>query len=71
MCAALNRGMTDDPDNDDMTLYYQNEPHNTYAKWVHEICPNIYAFSYDDWNAHGGFRSCSGNELRITFCPNG
>lgn len=70
-CAALNRAMTQDPDNANSTLYYQHPPFNTYSKWVHQVCPNIYAFPYDDWQAHGGFRSCSGVELRITFCPSG
>jgi hypothetical protein len=71
MCAALNRGMTSDPDNSNAALYYQKPPFNTYSKWVHEVCPNIYGFPYDDWQSHGGFRSCNGTELRITFCPSG
>ena len=71
MCAALNRGLTSDPDNANASLYYKNGPYNTYSKWVHEVCPDIYAFSYDDWQSHGGFRACSGSELRITFCPGG
>jgi hypothetical protein len=71
LCAALNRGMTSDPDNRDSALFYQNPPYNSYAKWVHEVCPGIYAFSYDDWLEEGGFRSCRGDELRITFCPAG
>ena len=70
-CAALNRGMVGDPNNSDQSLYYRNPPYNSYTKWVHEVCPNIYAFSYDDWLAQGGFRSCTGTELRITFCPAG
>jgi hypothetical protein len=70
-CAARNRGMVGREDNPDASLYYQNPPYNTYAKWVHQVCPDIYAFSYDDWLSHGGFRACSGNELRITFCPSG
>ena len=71
MCAALNRGMVNDPDDANASLYYQHGPYNTYSKWVHSVCPNIYAFSYDDWLAQGGFRACSGDELRITFCPSG
>jgi hypothetical protein len=71
MCAALNRAMTQSPDSADASLYYRNPPFNTYAKWVHEVCPDIYAFPYDDWQSHGGFRACSGTELRITFCPSG
>jgi len=71
LCAALNRGMLDAPDDGDTSHYYVNEPYNTYAEWVHETCPGIYAFSFDDWLAQGGFRSCRGTELRITFCPQG
>jgi hypothetical protein len=70
-CAALNRGMTSDPDNGNTSLYYQRGPYNTYSKWVHQVCPNIYAFPYDDWLGQGGFRSCNGDEVRITFCPRG
>jgi hypothetical protein len=71
LCAALNRGMLDAPDDADTTKFYLNDPYNTYAKWVHDVCPGIYAFSYDDWLSQGGFRSCRGSELRITFCPAG
>jgi hypothetical protein len=72
MCAALNRGMTSAPDDPDATHYYKNPPFNTYSKWVHDVCPGIYAFSYDDWKSHGGYRSCiDGDEVRITFCPGG
>lgn len=70
LCAALNRGVTANPDHATPSDYYQVAPYNTYSKWVHEVCPDIYAFSYDDWQSQGGFRACSGNELRITFCPN-
>lgn len=70
-CAALNRAMTHAPDDPNPANFYRRTPHNTYAKWVHDVCPDIYAFSYDDWLSHGGFRACSGNELRITFCPGG
>ena len=71
LCAALNRGMTHDPDTPDASQYYLSPPYNTYAKWVHDLCPGVYAFSYDDWLGQGGFRSCVGDELRITFCPEG
>lgn len=69
LCAALNRGMLSNPDSADANAYYAAPPYNTYAKWVHEVCPGIYAFPYDDWLAQGGFRACAGTELRITFCP--
>ena len=71
-CAALNRAMTGSPDDPDATHYYKSAPFNSYSKWVHDVCPGIYAFSYDDWKGHGGYRSCTGgNEVRITFCPAG
>jgi Beta-1,3-glucanase/Ricin-type beta-trefoil lectin domain-like len=70
-CAALNRGMVSAPDDPDQSHYYVNPPYSTYSRWVHEVCPDIYAFPYDDWLGHGGFRSCSGDEVRVTFCPKG
>ena len=73
-CAALNRGMLDDPDNGKIALYYRNEPHNSYAKWVHAVCPGIYAFPYDDYGKtnESGFHACSGGtDLKIVFCPSG
>lgn len=74
-CAAVNRGMLDDPDNKDTTVYYQKPPFNTYSKWVHQVCPGIYAFAYDDYppNAEeSGFHACQGGkELEVTFCPAG
>jgi hypothetical protein len=73
-CAALNRGMLDNPDSQDATLYYKNAPFNTYAQWVHTVCPGIYAFPYDDYGNpnESGFHACSGaTELNVTFCPAG
>ena len=73
-CSALNRGMIDDPDNGDIKAYYQNAPYNTYSKWVHSVCPGIYAFPYDDYGKtnESGFHACSGGrQLNITFCPAG
>jgi hypothetical protein len=74
-CAAVNRGMLDDPDNKDTTKYYQKAPFNTYSQWVHQVCPGIYAFAYDDYppNAEeSGFHACNGGkELEVTFCPAG
>ncbi len=69
-CAALNRGMLDDPDNGDITRYYQTEPFNSYSKWVHSTCPGLYAFPYDDYGPtnESGFHSCGGGtQLNITF----
>lgn len=74
-CAALNRGMLDDPDNPDTSQYYINDPYSVYAKWVHQTCPGIYAFPYDDYPSNAGesgFHACGGGrELRVTFCPSG
>lgn len=73
-CAALNRGMLGAPDDPDASKYYQNGPHNTYAKWVHDTCPGIYAFAYDDYPANAnesGFRACKAPRLDVTFCPAG
>jgi hypothetical protein len=70
-CAALNRGMVSAPDDPDEAHYYVNPPYSTYSKWVHQVCPDIYAFPYDDWLSHGGFRNCQGDEVRVTFCPAG
>jgi hypothetical protein len=73
-CAALNRGMLAAPDSTDATHYYQSPPYNVYAKWVHDTCPNIYAFAYDDYPAgagQSGFRSCQAARLDVTFCPGG
>lgn len=69
LCAALNRGMLSDPDLKDRDAFYKNPPYNTYSAWMQCLCPGIYTFSYDDVHEQGGFRSCSGNELRITWCP--
>ncbi|HET6282399.1 MAG TPA: beta-1,3-glucanase family protein [Polyangia bacterium] len=73
-CAALNRGVIDDPENGDIAAYYQKAPYNTYSKWVHATCPGIYAFPYDDYGKtnESGFHSCvGGTQLNITFCPSG
>jgi hypothetical protein len=62
------------PDSTDATLYYQNAPFNPYAQWVHQTCPGIYAFPYDDYPStagQSGFRSCAADRLDITFCPAG
>jgi len=72
-CAAINRGMLNDPFSSDKNQYYKNGPFNTYSKWVHESCPGLYAFPYDDFPGNAGesgFHSCSGStQLNITFCP--
>ncbi len=73
-CAALNRGMVTDPDSSDSAAYYQTAPFNTYAKWVHDTCPGIHAFPYDDYPSNisqSGSRACKADRLDITFCPVG
>jgi hypothetical protein len=73
-CAALNRGMLDDPDNGTISQYYAHPPFNPYAQWVHSVCPGIYAFPYDDYGKtnESGFHACGGGrQLNITFCPRG
>jgi len=74
-CAALNRHTVGNPDSTDKSTYYQAAPYNTYSKWVHDACPGIYAFPYDDYpstSGESGFHSCTqGTELDITFCPGG
>ena len=73
-CAALNRGMLADPASTDTSKFYKTGPYNAYAKWVHETCPGIYAFAYDDYPSgagESGFRSCKADRLDVTFCPGG
>jgi Beta-1,3-glucanase len=73
-CAALNRGRPMNPDDPDASLYYSAPPYNIYAKWVHDTCPGIYAFAYDDYGKsnQSSFHDCTGGtQLDITFCPNG
>ncbi len=74
-CAALNRHTQDNPDSTDKSIYYKTAPYNTYSKWVHDVCPGIYAFAYDDYpstSGESGFHACTlGKELDITFCPKG
>jgi hypothetical protein len=73
-CAALNRGRPMNPDDPDASLYYTTPPYNIYAKWVHDTCPGIYAFAYDDYGKsnQSSFHACTGGtQLNITFCPSG
>jgi hypothetical protein len=76
LCVALNRGMVSDPVNADNSTFYRNAPHNSYAAWLHGICPGLYAFPYDDARAaEDAFHACQSNttstQLNITFCPAG
>jgi hypothetical protein len=70
-CAIANRGVVGASDPGDPCAFYLDGAYNTYARWVHERCPQIYAFPYDDSADQGGFRQCPTRELRITWCPGG
>ena len=74
-CAALNRGVLGAPGpNTPPSAFYQNPPYNPYAAWVHNRCPGIYAFPYDDYGAsnQSSDHTCAGaTQLDITFCPRG
>jgi hypothetical protein len=72
-CSALNRGVMNDP-NAAASSFYQSPPFNTYSQWVHNQCPGIYAFPYDDYGSsnQSSDHTCSGaTQLNITFCPKG
>jgi glycosyl hydrolase family 64 (putative beta-1,3-glucanase) len=70
-CAVVNRGVVSEAEPQDICQFYVNPPFNTYARWVHERCPEIYAFPYDDAADQGGYHQCATDELRITWCPGG
>jgi len=69
-CAIVNRGVPA-ASASNSCAYYKNPPFNTYAKWVHDKCPMIYAFPYDDAEGQSGYHQCAAKELRITWCPGG
>lgn len=75
-CAAITRGMVDDPDSTDVSRYYNTgRPYNPYARWIHEQCGAVYSFAYDDYPmaaGQAGYFECNGaRELGVTFCPAG
>ena len=74
-CAALNRGVLSAPGpNTSPSSFYVNPPFNEYAQWVHQHCPGIYAFPYDDYGSsnQSSDNTCSGaTQVNITFCPRG
>jgi hypothetical protein len=74
-CAALNRGVLSAPGPDTApSSFYQTAPFNPYAAWVHQTCPGIYAFPYDDYGStnQSSDLTCSGaTQLIVTFCPKG
>ena len=74
-CAALNRGILAQPGpSTPASAFYQSPPFNPYSAWVHQRCPGIYAFPYDDYGSsnQSSDHTCAGaTRLNITFCPNG
>lgn len=74
-CAALNRGVLSQPGaGTPSSAFYTNPPFNTYAAWVHQTCPGIYAFPYDDYGSsnQSSDETCTGaTQLNITWCPRG
>jgi hypothetical protein len=70
-CAVVNRGVVAETDPEDPCRFYKTAPFNTYAQWVHQQCPMIYAFAYDDAAGQSGYHQCKTNEIRVTWCPGG
>jgi hypothetical protein len=74
-CAALNRGVLSNPGpNTPASEFYQTSPYNPYSAWVHNRCPGIYAFPYDDYGSsnQSSDHTCSGaTQMNVTFCPKG
>jgi hypothetical protein len=72
LCAALNRGMAGsqaDIDDKNRDHFFQKQPYSSYSKWLQCKCPVTYTFPYDDVYEQGGFRACTSDELRVTWCP--
>jgi hypothetical protein len=74
-CAALNRGVLSQPGaGTPASDFYVSPPFNTYSAWVHQTCPGIYAFPYDDFGSsnQSSDHTCDGaTRLDITWCPGG
>jgi len=74
-CAALNRGVLAAPGpSTPASEFYESPPFNAYAQWVHQRCPGIYAFPYDDYGSsnQSSDHTCSGaTQMTVTFCPKG
>jgi hypothetical protein len=74
-CAALNRNVLSAPGAaTPASDFYQTPPFNTYAQWVHQKCPGIYAFPYDDFGStnQSSDHTCTGaTRMNVTFCPKG
>jgi hypothetical protein len=67
--AAWNRGST--PGDADDRHYYQRQPYNDYAGWIHQVlgCRRVYAFSTDDHQDQAGFVRCVSPTLDVIWCP--
>ncbi len=74
-CAEVTRGYktdVNDPGKDPTQNcnYYKEMPYSTYSAYSQGICPFIYSYAYDDYNAQSGFAGCNGAlEMDITYCP--
>ena len=69
-CAAINRHVLADPaDWDTPAAFYQAEPFNWYAKFLHEhsIDRKAYGFCYDDVANQAAFFSGKGREVVVTL----
>ena len=69
-CAAINRHVLADPgDWHNPNAFYQADPCNWYAKFLHEhsIDRKAYGFCYDDVAEQAAFFSGKGNEVLITL----
>lgn len=69
-CAAINRHVLADPaDWNNPAAYYQAEPCNWYAKFLHEhsLGKRAYGFCYDDAANQAAFFSGKGSELTVTL----
>jgi hypothetical protein len=67
--AGWNRGAA--PGDADDSHYYQQEPFNHYARWIHRElgCKRVYAFSTDDHQDQAGFVRCVSPVLDVVWCP--
>ena len=69
-CAAINRHVLADPaDWDNPAAFYQTEPCNWYAKFLHQhsIDHKAYGFCYDDVANQAAFFSGKGREVVVTL----
>jgi hypothetical protein len=69
-CGAFNRHVAADPaDWRDVSKFYQAEPCNWYAKFLHEhtIDHKCYGFCYDDASEQAAYFSDKGKTLVVTF----